>query len=80
VNSGAETFEFTALLRAVASNDESAFLTNLINLATKFDSGHSEAKSGFIDGYSFLFVTKQFPSLGNRQANYHFSLRCGGFY
>jgi hypothetical protein len=67
-------------MQAIETNDEVEFLKNLLLLATRFDRAHSNPKNGFIESFTYLFVTKEFPSVGIRQNYLHFILRCGGIY
>ncbi len=71
---------FLGLMKSIMESNGEAFLNDLIILATQFDLQHSNARSGFIEVFTFLFVTKQFPSVGTRQSYFHFLLRCGGVY
>ena len=69
--------QFSALMTAIAGNAEEAAVAAIVNIACNFDYQHAEAKRGFMDAFSFLFVNKQFPSEGLRQNYLHFVLRCG---
>ena len=71
---------FLAIMNATASNNEEAFLNEIVNYATLFGPGLTEAKRGFIDTFSYLFVTKRFPSEGIRNRYSHYLFRCGGIY
>jgi hypothetical protein len=71
---------FHNLMNSIAFNQEENFIRNLLILATRFDSAHSNAKNGFIETFTYLFVAKEFPSEGVRQNYLHFALRCGGIY
>lgn len=71
---------FSALLESIKQNNEETFLSKMMALVNSFDHNHSEARVGFIDAFTTLFVTKQFPSVGMRQRYFHFVLRCGGIY
>ena len=71
---------FYNILDAVESNNETVFLQNMINLATAFHPSSIQARNGFIETYTFLFVAKRFPSAGVRQRYVHFTLACGAVY
>ncbi len=72
--------EFAALIHQIENNNEQQFIKHLMRLVTTFDSQHTEAKFGFIDVMTHLFVTKKFPSDGMRLTYTHFMLRCGQIY
>jgi hypothetical protein len=65
------------LMEAIEHNNESSFITNLVHFATSFDSETTGPKAAFIDAFTFLYVTKNFPSEALRQLYFHFILRCG---
>jgi hypothetical protein len=68
------------ILDAIRTNNEDKFVRNAIDFATGYPQINAIAKRGFIDSFSVLFETKKFPSIGSRQAFYHFILRCGHLY
>ncbi len=70
-----ETFSF--LLTAIAENNEDDFIHHAVSLATLYTSHVTEAKRGFINVFTYLFVTKNFPSAGIRQIYFDFILTCG---
>ncbi len=65
------------VLDSIRKNDEGEFLEAALNFLTSFPKHSIENKKGFLDSFSRLFVTKEFPSEGIRQSYYHFILRCG---
>ena len=74
--------EFTNLLEVIRTSNaarpqESEFIELTVRLATKFSRNHIQAKNGFIEVMTMLFVSKNFPSEGARQNYLHFFLRCG---
>ena len=71
---------FYNILDAVANNSENQFLQNIINTATAFHPNSIQARNGFIETYTFLYVAKRFPSVGVRQRYVHYTLNCGGLY
>ena len=68
------------ILLAIRDDNERVFLSNTINFASGYPEINSIARRAFIDSFSNLFITKQFPSIGSRQAFFHFILRCGHLY
>ena len=77
---GPDYRQFENFLDAVQHNQEPLATESILALALKFDSRHAEARKGFVETFTFLFVTKEFPSEGIRQNYLHFLLRCGGIY
>jgi hypothetical protein len=71
---------FRNILTAIEDNNEDLFYENAVRFAAFFDQAHVQARRGFLDTFSHLFVTKEFPSEGLRQQYLHFTLRCGGLY
>jgi|GEM_PF-796203 len=71
---------FYNILDAIANNSENQFLQNIINSATAFNPNSIQARNGFIETYTFLYVAKRFPSVGVRQRYVHYTLNCGGLY
>ena len=69
--------ELTAVLEATRRNETAGFTNALLNLSCQFSARRAEAKAGLIDAFTFLFVTKEFPSEGLRQKYLHFILQCG---
>ena len=68
---------FSVLLTAIQENNQNEAMNRIATLATHFDRNHSVAKTSFIDTFTFLYVTKEFPSEGMLITYLHFILRCG---
>lgn len=69
--------EFSNLMDAIKDNDEEKFLNNIIVMANGFGRNQLAAAAAFVDTFSYLFIAKQFPSVGLRQNYFHYLLRCG---
>lgn len=69
--------QFNLLLNSICENTENEFLQQMVRLSTSFELKKAEAKTGFIETFTYLFITKEFPSLGIRQKYCHYILRCG---
>jgi hypothetical protein len=76
-NNPMDSQEFNELMDSLENKNEAQFIERLVNLASHFNLEHSEAKNGFLDGFTHLFVTDFFPSEGMRQCYFHYLLRCG---
>ncbi len=74
------SIKFYALMNAIKHNDEMQFLNIMIQLATVFNYSRREARNGFIEAYTYLYVAKKFPNEAIRKRYLHFTLRCGGIY
>ncbi len=68
---------FLSMLDSIRTQNESNFLESMMDLATSFTRDLVAPKNVFIQAFSFLYVTKQFPSIGVLMQYCHFSLRCG---
>lgn len=68
---------FSNLMNSMRIENETDFVQHMVEFATLFGHQFAAPKRGFIDSFTVLYVTKNFPSEGLMQSYYHFILRCG---
>jgi hypothetical protein len=68
---------FSNVLLAIQNGAEEDFLDRAISFATLFDVHNAGKRSGFIDVFTHMFVTRAFPTRGMREYYSHMTLRCG---
>lgn len=68
---------FVKLLQAIQTDDETAFLRKMVQLATVFADTLQGSREAFIQNFATLFVTKQFASRAAFLDYSHFAMRCG---
>ena len=70
---------FNNILLSIKNQNKNDFIENLILLATAFSKGKDlfQSKIGFIEAFTYLYVTYNFPSEGIAHNYFHFILNCG---
>lgn len=68
---------FLQLLEAIRESNEDKFINAMSKMMAGFPDNLSEARNGFKESFTTLFVTGKLPSNGLRDLYCHFIMRCG---
>jgi hypothetical protein len=68
---------FLSMMNAIETNNEESFIHSLLHLATAFRQYRINAKLEFIEAFTHLYVTKEFPSREISQSYFYLIVHCG---
>ena len=69
--------QMLSLLLSVRDNDQENFINRMANIVSGFPNNLIQQRIAFKEIFTYLYVSKNFPNKGVRNAYLHFLLRCG---